>query len=1202
MTPRLYLRSISVACILSGWMTILGQDVTLTVTSPEQVTISKPLSSGKDNGKGNDKIKVHKDLPPRGGPASQSDGALQTNLGPFINASGGTHFDGIPANGAAPSDVNMAVGQNPAYSYILQTVNSRYAIFTKSGAVVVGPNSLSSLWAPLGSSNGCATNNSGDVVAQYDKIADRWIVTQLGGSSAPFSECIAISTTADPTGTYYLYSFAYGTILNDYPKFGVWPTATNSAYLATYNLFANGANFTGGQVCAYDRAKMLAGDPTAQSICYTINGDGGYLPSDLDGSTPPLNGTPGYFATFETLSSLRLYALAPNFASPASSTLTRITPDLNVTPFAEACGGGACIPQSGTTTQLDSLGDRLMYRLAFRNYGDHEAMVVNHAVNTGSTVGERWYELRSPVSTTAAFSVYQQSTFSPDSTYRWMGSAAMDGVGDIALGYSVSSSSINPGIRYTGRTPAEALGTMETEATIISGTGSQTGGLTRWGDYTALRIDPADDCTFWYTNQYLSANGSFNWRTHIGSFKFTSCGAGGTVAAPTFTPPAGNYSSAQAVTISSTTAGASIRYTTDGSTPSSTVGTVYSGPVSVGTSLTLKAIAYKTGMTDSTVSSASYTISGGVSNTAAFVKTDTTTQGSWKGIYGANGYNVIDDTVSYPGYVMVTPAGQSNFIWASSTSDVRALQKALSSTDRIAATWYDANTFTIDLNFTDGAQHQLAVYCLDWDTAGARKQTVSILDSATHAQLDSQSVTSFQNGKYLAWNVTGHVILQVTNAGGPNAVISGLFFDASATGSSVAAPTFNPPAGNYSSAQPVTISSTTLGASIRYTTDGSTPSSTVGTVYSGPVSVGTSLTLKAIAYKTGMTDSTVSSGSYTISGGVGNSAAFVKTDTTTQGSWKGVYGANGSNVIDDSVSYPGYVTVTPIGQSNYVWAASTSDVRGLQKALSSTDRIAATWYTLGTFTIDLNFTDGAQHQLAVYCLDWDTAGARKQTVSILDGATNAQLDSQSVTSFQNGKYVVWNLKGHVILQVTNAGGANAVISGLFFDSPNAASNSAAFVKTDTTTQGSWKGVYGVNGYNVIDDTVSYPGYVTVTPAGQSNFIWANSTSDVRGLQKALSSTDRIAATWYDAGTFTVDLNFTDGAQHQLAVYCLDWDTGGARKQAVSILDGATHAQLDSQSVTSFQNGKYLVWNVKGHVILQVTNAGGANAVISGLFF
>ena len=197
-----------------------------------------------------------------------------------------------------------------------------------------------------------------------------------------------------------------------------------------------------------------------------------------------------------------------------------------------------------------------------------------------------------------------------------------------------------------------------------------------------------------------------------------------------------------------------------------------------------------------------------------------------------------------------------------------------------------------------------------------------------------------------------------------------------------------------------------------------------------------SLTLKAIAYKSGMTDSLVASAAYIISsGGASNSAAFVKTDTTTQGSWKGVYGTNGYNVIDDTVSYPAYVTVTPAGQSNYVWAGSTSDVRALQKALSSTDRIAATWYTSGSFTIDLNFNDGAQHQLAVYCLDWDSAGARTQTLSILDGATNAVLDSQNVTSFQNGKYLVWNLTGHVILKVTNTGPINAVISGLFFDPP-----------------------------------------------------------------------------------------------------------------------------------------------------------------------
>src|SRR5579872_2967378 len=504
------------------------------------------------------------------------------------------------------------------------------------------------------------------------------------------------------------------------------------------------------------------------------------------------------------------------------------------------------------------------------------------------------------------------------------------------------------------------------------------------------------------------------------------------VAAPTFSPPGGSYSSTQMVTINSATTGASIRYTTDGSTPSETVGTVYSGAVSVSTSLTLKAIAYETGMTDSAITSASYVITIPGSNSAAFVKTDSTTQGTWKGVYGSNGYNVIDDTVSYPAYVTVTPAGEVDYVWASSTSDVRALQKALSPTDRIAATWYTSGSSTIDLNCTDGAQHQVAVYCVDWDWGGGRKQALSVLDGATNAVLDSQNVTSFQNGKYLVWNLTGHVILQVTNTSTANAVISGLFFDP-AIGSPVATPTFSPPAGTYNSTQMVTISSATTGASIRYTTDGSTPSETVGTVYSGAVSVSTSLTLKAIAYKTGMTDSTITSASYVITIPGSNSAAFVKTDTATQGTWKGMYGSQGYNVFEDTASYPAYVNVTPTGKGDYVWANPTSDMVALQKALSPTDRIAATWYTSGTFTVDLNFTDGAQHQLAVYCLDYYTGGGRTQTLSILDGSTNALLDGRSASSFQNGKYLVWNLTGHVILQVTNTSPINAAISGLFFD-------------------------------------------------------------------------------------------------------------------------------------------------------------------------
>jgi hypothetical protein len=517
--------SLFAAAFASIWLAgavASAQTAVPTVMSPAQVAVSQPMRDGHDDSDSADhKTHNHQPLPSHGEGADQDD-VRQTSTGAPVGAKLGINFPGVGASGSAPPDTNMAVGPN----HILQTVNSRYEIFNKSGAPIAGPFTLSSLWSPLGNSNGCATNNGGDVVAQYDKLADRFIVTQLGGVSAPFSECIAVSQTADPTGAYFLYSFAYGSTLNDYPKFGVWPTTTNSAFLATFNLFANGQTFTGGQLCAYDRTKMLAGNPTAQAICFTINGDGGFLPADLDGSTPPLDGTPGYFLNFETLSSLRKYALAPNFANPAASTLTAQTPDIAVASFGQACSPSfTCVPQSGTTQRLDSLGDRLMYRLAFRNFGDHEALVVNHSVTAGTSVGVRWYELRAPVSTSGAFSLFQQGTFAPDSTFRWMGSAAMDRSGDIGVGYSASSSTIHPAIRFAGRVPTDPAGTLEAEASMIEGTGSQTGGLSRWGDYSAMRIDPADDCTFWYTNEYLQANGSFNWSSFFGSFKFNTCGA-----------------------------------------------------------------------------------------------------------------------------------------------------------------------------------------------------------------------------------------------------------------------------------------------------------------------------------------------------------------------------------------------------------------------------------------------------------------------------------------------------------------------------------------------------------------------------------------------------------------------------------------------------------------------------------------------------
>jgi hypothetical protein len=238
-------------------------------------------------------------------------------------------------------------------------------------------------------------------------------------------------------------------------------------------------------------------------------------------SAPPPSGAPNHvLALGDTANTLATYNFHTDFATPANSTFTRT--NLGTTAFTEPCnGGGTCIRQSNTRTQLDSLGDRLMFRNAYRNFGDHESMVVAHTVTAGNSTGIRWYELRISSSTPT---IFQQGTFAPDANFRWMPSIAMDKKGDIAAGFSVSSSSTHPGIRYAGRLAGDAAGTFgQGEATVITGAGSQNGNLTRWGDYTSMTIDPTDDCTFWYTNEYIPSNGSFNWKTRIASFKFGGC-------------------------------------------------------------------------------------------------------------------------------------------------------------------------------------------------------------------------------------------------------------------------------------------------------------------------------------------------------------------------------------------------------------------------------------------------------------------------------------------------------------------------------------------------------------------------------------------------------------------------------------------------------------------------------------------------------
>ena len=442
----------------------------------------------------------------------------------------------------APPDTNGAVG----LTKYVQWVNTSFAVFDKStGALVNGPFFGNQLWNGFG--GGCQNNNNGDPIVVYDKLADRWVLSQFSVTGGPpFLQCVAVSTGNDPAGSYNLYSFQYSNF-DDYPKMGAW----SDAYYVTFNMFNNANTFVGADLCAYDRNAMLSGALTATQVCFQPGTSfGAFLASDFDGTTPPPAGSPNFMVFGNDLSSLGLLKFHVDFVTPANSTLTGPT-IIPVSPFSILCGGSTCVPQPGTTQQLDSLADRLMYRLAYRNFGDHESLVVTHSVVAGAGGGVRWYELQNP---NGAVTVAQQSTFAPDSSFRWMPSIAMDKAGDIAIGYSLSSSRVNPSIAVTGRSFSDPANTMQAENIMQSGGGSQTSSirsLSRWGDYSAMQIDPADDCTFWYTTEYIKTNGIFNWNTRIMSFQFPGCVPTPHVASLSFNPSAvnGGVSSTGTVTL-----------------------------------------------------------------------------------------------------------------------------------------------------------------------------------------------------------------------------------------------------------------------------------------------------------------------------------------------------------------------------------------------------------------------------------------------------------------------------------------------------------------------------------------------------------------------------------------------------------------------------------------------------------------------------
>ena len=508
-------RAVHVIALLAATASALADPI---VTHELKHDLSNPLRDVILPAKSGGLLEAQQALPARqplvsvqGDPVARApSGALGVSLG--LNFDGVSAQDTVASGGPfVPPDTNGAAGA----TQFVQWVNVTFEVFDKAtGATVMGPTPGNTFWAGFGGP--CETRNDGDIIIQYDKAAGRWIAAQPV-FVAPFMYCLAVSTTSDATGPYHRYAFQFPAgAFPDYPKLGVWP----DAYYATFNIFS--PKFAGAMACAYDRAKMLAGD-AATAVCFQQPSNvSSLLPSDLDSTLAPPTGAPNFMLGLADATDLFFFKFHVDFADPANSTFTGPVL-IPVAPFSEICNRAkttACIPEPPPGQKVDAISDRLMYRLAYRNFGGHEALVANHTVAGGPLAGVRWYEIRNP--STAPF-VFQQGTVVTQDTNFWMGSIAMDKLGDIALGFSASSDALDPSVDIVGRTAADPVGHMSGPVDLAIGSGVQQHSFHRWGDYSSMAVDPADDCTLWYTQEYSVASGGFNWSTRITSFKFNSC-------------------------------------------------------------------------------------------------------------------------------------------------------------------------------------------------------------------------------------------------------------------------------------------------------------------------------------------------------------------------------------------------------------------------------------------------------------------------------------------------------------------------------------------------------------------------------------------------------------------------------------------------------------------------------------------------------
>ena len=450
-------------------------------------------------------------------------------------STGGTpvNVDGMAA-AAGASGVSGAAGEQ---QYV-QVVGAAMAVYGKhDGALQSGPVNLHALFSGAGA-DACTAPGGGAASVLYDQLEKRWLLSWLAGAPGRHVQCIAVSTSADAGGSYYRYAInmvgAGGAALQvDDARIALWP----DAYYLTFSLFDNAqGGYRGPRVCGIDRAALLRGRDAALHCQDPGAAFGPAVAASLEGETAPPKGTPAPILSLDfTEDGTGARLLLWRFAFTSASMGEPLA--IAVAPFQSACadvGAAPCIGQPRPGLTQFAPGDRLMPRAVYRhdagdlgrvgNVGDDAgrgALLLAHAVQQrdGGT-GLRWYELRAPL---RAVHVYQQGTHAPDAAHGAQGSIGIDRAGNIALGYGVAGPDTPPGVRYTGRQRSDPPGRMQSEEVVVNGSGVQLGAARQLAATGALTLDPADGCTFWYTQQYLPLTGHAAWRTRIASFKFRNC-------------------------------------------------------------------------------------------------------------------------------------------------------------------------------------------------------------------------------------------------------------------------------------------------------------------------------------------------------------------------------------------------------------------------------------------------------------------------------------------------------------------------------------------------------------------------------------------------------------------------------------------------------------------------------------------------------